>query len=181
MRNLHIYQKWAAQEPLSPRDLFYYGRELYYHKLYLEAIAVLKQAIASNGWYVNQIEACKILANCYLARNDCTAALMSLLESFRFGEPRSSVLCEIGHMFYREKRYADAIYWFESAMRCRDHSEEGDFEEPLCRTLAPMLGQVASYYAMGDYPNALRIHEQTESAISRHPSVDTIVSFFGND
>lgn len=178
MRNLHIYQKWATQEPLSPRDLFYYGRELYYHKLYLEAIAVLKQAIAQNGWYVNQIEACKILSHCYLARGDCASALMSLFESFRFAEPRASVLCEIGHMFRQNKQFSEAIFWYESAMRCRDHSEEGDFEEPLCRTLAPMLGQVASYYALGDVKTAFLIHEQTEAQFPDHPSVRYNRQFF---
>ena len=38
-RNLRIYQAQAAAgEPFSPRDSFYYGRELYYHKRYQEAI-----------------------------------------------------------------------------------------------------------------------------------------------
>ena len=30
-------------EPLEPRDLFYYGRELFYHKQYEYAICVLKK------------------------------------------------------------------------------------------------------------------------------------------
>ena len=43
-RNLHIYQQMIEEgEPLEPRDLFYYGRELFYHKQYEYAICVLKK------------------------------------------------------------------------------------------------------------------------------------------
>ena len=83
-RNLHIYQKWRAEEPLSARDLFYYGRELYYNKLYTEAIAVLEEMLAGEGWYVNQIEACKVLASCYAAKGERTRALNTLFRSFSF-------------------------------------------------------------------------------------------------
>lgn len=51
-RNLHIYQKWAGEEPLGPRDQFYYGRELYYHRLYTESISVLEEMLEGKGWHV---------------------------------------------------------------------------------------------------------------------------------
>ncbi|MDE7159150.1 MAG: glycosyltransferase family 2 protein, partial [Clostridiales bacterium] len=84
-RNLHIYQKWAAEEPLSGRDLFYYGRELYYNRLYTEAIAVLLKMLDGDGWYVNKIEACKILSLCYREIGDKEKALRALFRSFLYG------------------------------------------------------------------------------------------------
>jgi len=177
-RNLHIYQKWAAEEKLSPRDTFYYGRELYYHKLYSEAVAVLTEMINGDGWYVNQIEACKIRAFCLAQLGKRTDAYRSMLESFRFGEPRASVLCELGHMFCRDKKYREALFWYESAERCRDHSGEGDFEEPLCRTLAPLLGQVKCLYCLGEYERALAVHMQTLKQFPDHPSVRYNSEFF---
>ena len=42
-RNLKIYQKALAEgKTLEPRQQYYYGRELYYHKKYEEAVSVLE-------------------------------------------------------------------------------------------------------------------------------------------
>lgn len=177
-RNLQLYRKWAAEEPLSGRDLFYYGRELYYHKFYAEAIDTLTNMLDGDGWYVNKIEACKILAYCHEAQQDNGRALRSLFTSFCFGEPRAALLCEIGNVFYKDRKYSEAVFWYESAMRCRDHSEEGDFEEPLCRTLTPLLGLTASFYALGDHAKALAAHEQAEAQFPDHPSVRYNQAFF---
>ena len=51
-RNLHIYQQMIEEgETLEPRDLFYYGRELFYHKQYEYAICVLKKFLKEpDGW-----------------------------------------------------------------------------------------------------------------------------------
>lgn len=66
-RNLKIYQKLLADgKTLEPRQQYYYARELYYHKQYVEAIPVLEQFLLSpEGWIENKIEACSICANCY--------------------------------------------------------------------------------------------------------------------
>ncbi len=47
-RNLLIYEKQLALgEPFSPRDEFYYGRELYYNKQYEKAVSVLEDFLQS--------------------------------------------------------------------------------------------------------------------------------------
>ena len=65
-RNLKIYQKALAEgKTLEPRQQYYYGRELYYHKQYEEAVSVLEQFLLSEeGWIENKIEACAVCANC---------------------------------------------------------------------------------------------------------------------
>lgn len=54
-RNLNIYQKKIAEGVrLDGRGKYYYGRELYYNKLYLEAACVLEDYLAgTDKWYVN--------------------------------------------------------------------------------------------------------------------------------
>ena len=51
-RNLMIYKKMQALgEPFSPRNQFYYARELYFNKLYDEAIhAFSKFLTEGKGW-----------------------------------------------------------------------------------------------------------------------------------
>lgn len=64
-RNLLIYEKQLALgEPFSPRDEFYYGRELYYNKQYEKAVSVLEDFLQSGrGWLENNIEACRVCAH----------------------------------------------------------------------------------------------------------------------
>lgn len=170
-RNLRIYQKWAAEEPLSARDLFYYGRELYYHRLYPEAVARLEEALSSDGWYVNQIEACKILSLCLEEQGRLPDAECALFRSFLYGEPRASACCELGRLFFAQKRFREAAFWYQSALSCRDHSEEGDFELPAARTLTPLLGLVCTFDALGDRECARAFHKRTEELFPDHPAV----------
>lgn len=176
-RNLHIYQKWAGEEPLGGRDKFYYGRELYYNKLYTEAIAVLTEMLNGEGWYVNKIEACKILSYCYAEKGDRENALSALFRSFQYGEPRASVVCEIAKRFQKD-RLREAVFWYEAALNCQDHSEEGDFEEPTARTLIPLLELTCCYFSLGETERAFFYHQKAEELFPEHPSVQYNRKFF---
>lgn len=179
-RNLHIYQKWAKEEPLSERDKYYYGRELFYNGLYIEAVAVLEEMLRGNGWYVNKIDACKTLAQCRAARGEREKAREALFKSFEYGEPRASVLCMIGSLFRAEKRFREAAVWYEWALLCRDHAADGDFEEPACRALNPLLELVCCHYALGDMEKAEFYHKKTEELAPEHPSVTYNRRFFNS-
>ena len=177
-RNLHIYQKWAAEEMLGARDKFYYGRELYYNRLYTEAIAVLEDMLSGEGWYVNQIEACKILSYCYAAQGKGEEAKTALLSSFLYGEPRACVLCELAGIYKKENKIREAIFWYEGALRCRDHAEEGDFEEPASRTLIPLVELTCCYFSLGDTEKAISRHKRAERLFPSHPAVIYNRKFF---
>ena len=178
-RNLRIYQKWAEKETLGGRDLFYYGRELFYHKLYTEAEAVLAAMLAGEGWYVNKIAACEVLADIKLAQNDGDGALGALFSSFRYGEPRAFILCKIGAVFKERGEYRTAAYWFERALSCPDHTREGDFERPDCRGITPALELVWLYHVLGEHAKSLAMHKKSEALAPDHPSVIYNKNFFG--
>ncbi|MDE5548147.1 MAG: glycosyltransferase family 2 protein [Clostridia bacterium] len=178
MRNLHIYEQWAAEEKLSPRDLFYYGRELYYNRLYTPAIAVLGEMLAGDGWYVNKIEACKILAYCHRECGEKELAVFALLRSFAYGKPRASVLCELGKHFTEAGQHSLAAFWYERALECADHSAEGDFEEPSCRGIIPLIELTCCYYALGDKAQAYEYHKRAEALDPSHPAVGYNRDFF---
>ena len=59
-RNLRIYEaQLAAGKVLDPRQQLYYGRELYYHQRYEEALAVFQDFLEEGrGWLENNIDAC---------------------------------------------------------------------------------------------------------------------------
>ena len=55
-RNLKIYQKLLAEgKRLEPRQQYYYGRELYYHEEYKEAVCVFEQFLLSEEGWIEKI------------------------------------------------------------------------------------------------------------------------------
>lgn len=177
-RNLHIYQKWRAEEALGGRDLFYYGRELYYNRLYTEAIAVLEEMLAGNGWYVNKIEACRVLADCHSAQKHPELARDALLHSFRYGLPRGGICHALGRNFQEAGQYREAIFWYERALDCPDRSDEGDFDLPDERTLFPLLGLTYCHFALGEEAAARACHARAAVLAPNHPSVVHNEAFF---
>ena len=133
-RNLKIYRKLIAEgKPLEPRQQYYYGRELYYHKLYEDAISVLEQFLLSKeGWIENKIEACSVCAECYDRLGQEQAALTTLLRSMCFDLPRAELCCEIGKHFLERGNYHTAIYWYETALHTPKGEYSGGFVLPDC-------------------------------------------------
>ena len=92
-RNLRIYQaQLAAGTTLEPRQQFYYGRELYYHRRWEEALEVFERFLSEGrGWVENNIDACCHCAYCHKELGHDREALAALLRSFAY-EDRKSVV-----------------------------------------------------------------------------------------
>ena len=170
-RNLKILRKWAQEETLSGRDLFYYGRELYDHGYYKEAEAVLENMLRGEGWYVNKIEACLVLSLTKTALNDPVGAHSALFTSLTFGEPRAKICNEIAKLYLQEKNLNQAEFWYRAALLCRDHTEEGDFEDAYARLLTPYLGLCRTAFEKGDMKASYEFHLKAEEEFPDHPSV----------
>ena len=178
-RNLRIYRKFIASGgKLDPRHTFYYGRELMYNRLYPEAEKVLKEAVDGDGWAVNKIEASRALADCLLALGRTDDAMDALLGSFRFGEPRASVLCALASVFKQKKMYKEAIYWYTAALSAKDFSFMGDFDSPECRGIVPLIELSVCYWLDGEEDKALKCHRAAKKLAPDHPSVVYNESFF---
>ncbi|MGN1208487.1 MAG: glycosyltransferase [Christensenellales bacterium] len=118
-RNLKIYEK-QKKSNFSPRQMFYYARELINNEKYKKAIFWLKKFLKLNDSFVeNKIEACMNLASCYKVLNDKDNAKKSLFQSFVYDLPRAEILCEIGNLFLEEQDYQKAIYYFDLATKKR--------------------------------------------------------------
>lgn len=179
-RNLEIYCKNLEKGMiLSPRDKFYFGRELYYNRVYDKAIEILDNMTGDvGGWYVNKIEACKILSLCHSAEGRSDDALKVLFRSFMYGEPRAGIVCRIARLFKEKKRYGEAIFWYGRAMDCRDHSEEGDFDNPRDRDLNPLLGLTECHYLAGNKKESRACHTKLMSLFPDDSVVQSNDKFF---
>lgn len=159
-RNLNIYRDMIDKgEVFSPRNQFYYARELYFNNFIKEAIHEFSKFIADDkGWIENKIEACLDLAKCYQLEREYERALYCLFGSFVFDCPRGEILYEIGNVFVNLKKYDNAIYWYKQALGCLPKSETGGFVSVDCYTFLPALQLCFLYSKIGDDLQSYKYH-----------------------
>lgn len=164
-RNLDIYRKQSENgKEFSPREQFYFGRELYAHKYFDEAIQMLDTFLKDGkGWVENNIEACKGLAYCYSQKSDPEAALASLFRTFHFDTPRAEICCDIGAHFLGIKKYQQAIYWYKQALSIERKDSSGAFVSPDSYGYLPSIQLCVCYSKIGDIKTAIEYNEKAGS------------------
>lgn len=165
-RNLSIYRKMKEEKvPFTARDLFYYGRELYYSAMestecFRGSQAVLTEFLSRpDGWAENKIEACRFLALCRQAEGDEEGALASLLHSFFYDCPRAELCCDIGDWFFKREEYRTASFWYETALKAKTDERKGGFICPDCGGYIPALQLAVCSYRMGETEQAEQWNE----------------------
>lgn len=160
-RNLRIFEKLLREgKDLDPRQRFYYARELFYHARYEEASEEFLNFLHSEqGWVENEIEACRQLAQCYQKLGREREVLSALLKSLEYDVPRAETCCDIGAYFMGREQYRQAIYWYQTAVRCERNDQSGGFVLPDCYDYIPYLQLCVCYDRIGDYETA-RIYNE---------------------
>lgn len=161
-RNLRIYRKMLAEgTPLEPRHQYYYGRELYYHRQYEEAVSVLLRfLLEEEGWVENKVEACSVCAGCYYQLGKDQEALCMLLRSMSFDLPRAELCCEIGKHFLDRGKLHNAVYWYEAALHAPKQDQSGGFVLPDCYDYIPLLQLCVCHDRLGDRKKAMEYNER---------------------
>lgn len=160
-RNLMIYKKMIQLgEKMTPRNQFYYARELYFNKLYDEAIHEFSKFLSEGkGWKENNIEACLNMSKCYKQKGQIDHALTTLLGSFVYDLPRGEILFEIGNIFFEKAQYHNAIYWFERALESKSNIKNGSFVNVDTCTFYPAIMLCVCYDKINDKLNAFHYNE----------------------
>jgi len=114
-RNLDIYKNHEnSGKPFTPRQLYYYARELKDHANWISAAYYFEKFLdTKKGWLEDNIAACYNLSICYNALGDTNKIMPILLKSFEYDAPRAEICCEIGYYYKRKKQYLTAIKWFQ--------------------------------------------------------------------
>lgn len=151
-RNLRIYEgQIAAGVALDPRGQFYFARELYYHQRYEEAAQVFATFLEERkGWVENEIEACRMLGQCFTALGRDREALRALLRSLEYDLPRAELCCDLGDWFFRREEYRKAAFWYETALGCKRDDTSGAFVNPDCYGYLPCMQLCVCAFRMGD-------------------------------
>ncbi len=172
-RNLRIFESMIQNnEPLDERNLFYYARELYYHKHYEMCIGVLNAFLKKeNAWLENKLEAVLYLSYCYEVKQHYEKALTSLFQSFVWTLPRASILCEIASNFMYLNQYEQAIYYYRQALTCTPVLENGGFENRDCYGFIPCIQLCVCYEYLRDRKLAIYYNEKAALYKPEHAAV----------
>ena len=163
-RNLRIFQALLDRgTPLSPREQYYYARELTYHGRDEEAICVLEQFLDSGeGWVENELDACRILSQCFQRLGKEENAFRALVRALRYGPPRGELCCDLGQFFLQREDWRTAAYWYEQALHCPRPDSSGAFVSPDCYGYVPALQMCVCSYHLGHLSEAKDWNEQAE-------------------
>ena len=181
-RNLNIYRRMLSSgKTFTPRQQFYYARELYYNNLIDEAIHTFAVFLSQGkGWSENNIEACLNLSKCYQLKKEKNNALTALFGSFVYDLPRGEVLFEIGKIFEESGEYKKAIYWYEQALQAKPNVAGGGFVNLDCYQFLPALELCVCYYRLGDKKRSKFYHKLSKKFKPDNASVLYNENFFNN-
>lgn len=171
-RNLDIYRAMVMSgQKLSPREQYYYARELFYNGFTQEAAAEFAAFIGTNGAAFNKADACVMLSRCYKLLGDNRSALFAAFDSFAFGLPTGEACCEIGALFFEMNDYKQAAYWYERALRAKPDYASGAFVDRDCYSFVPLVWLCVCYDRLNDKTRAYRYHCRARKIRPEHPSV----------
>lgn len=162
-RNLNIYKKLTKMRELNPREQYYYGRELFDHKKYIQCYSVLDKFVTSGqGWQENIIDALALMSRCQRVLKDDKKALSCLFKTFEYDAPRANVCCGIADIFLSQKKYQQAIFWYDIATKCTDVSKKGGFVQNIYYNYYPYLQMCFCHYCLGDNNTAYKYNKKAE-------------------
>lgn len=161
MRNLHIYEAMLKEgQRLEPREQYYYGRELYSHRRFAKAAEVFSRFLQEpDGWAINQVDACRLLADCYERQGQVERVLPALLQALAYEVPDAGICCDLGRYFLQRQRMEQALHWYEQALTCKPQPESGRFVQLDEYDYIPHLQLCVCYDRMGSWELAQQHNE----------------------
>ena len=135
---------------MSPRERFYYARELAAHGRDREAAAGLEGFLGEEGaWAENKLQACRDLAGCYRRLGEGEKAFAALAKALEYGPPRAELCCDLGQFFLDRGEYPAAVFWYEAALSRPREDRAGGFVLPDCYGYIPCMQLCLCHYRMG--------------------------------
>lgn len=178
-RNLNIYKKKLEEGvEFSNRDIYYYGKELYYHGMHDEAIKIFKSLLSVPIWIEEKIDIICKLADCYVATGDKEKSINILLSSFEVAPPRAEVIYRLGQTFEMLDRYYEAIYWYESIQHAKKPEDRSGFIYEELWSWRTYIQLCVCYNRVGDIDTAYIYHEKARNLQPKNECIIQNSKFF---
>lgn len=136
-RNLRIFEKMLCSgESFGARELYYYGKELYFHGKYQDAVKVLETFLGHPaGGFWEKMDACRHQALCFYGMKKKNEARRILDRALKQFGPEAELCCDMGWWYFSEQRYREAAVWYLTALKY-GRQNSGSFQRE-CHGLIP--------------------------------------------
>lgn len=173
-RNLKIYKsKMEEGVEFTPRDILYYGHELYDHQLFEEALKYYNQFLDSKrGWVEDNIKVCRRICDYYRTQRKEEEVRKYAYKTFEYAPPRAEACCRLGFSFLQENKLEQAVFWYELATKVEKPKDSWGFFEDSCWTWLPHLQLCVCYDRLGKRRLAF---EHNEIAAKYRPEDERIL------
>lgn len=159
-RNLRIYEAMLKRSAaFSPRDLYYYARELKNAGKFEKAQEAFGVFLEIGGWQENRLDALVLRGDCLMQLARPEEAKRSYLAALEGGAPRAEALCALGACFLHQGELGAAAHWYKAALLCSMPLEGGAFVSPDAYGYVPLMQLCVIYARMGDEWMASRMNE----------------------
>ncbi len=179
-RNLRLYQNALKKgAKFSPREQYYYARELFYGGQFEKAITTFRKFLKMKDLYgPDVLGAHLLLAECQEKIGTKDAALSTLFDALKSCTPTSELCCKIAYLFEKENMPSRAVFWFRCALCCEKQTSgfvQRDFEELVpCIELSRLL-----YFS--DKDEAKTFHERAKKISPENQFVKFNEKFFSKE
>ena len=160
-RNLEIYEKWQARgRRMSPRDQYYYARELMDCGETARAEQAFALFLMGDGWIENRIDAYVQRGVCLQKLNRPLEAKQSILSALALTAPRAEALCAMGNLAMSAEDWENAVFWYRAAMIARPPENTGAFVFLDAYRYIPAIQLCVCYDHLGNTRLASQMNEQ---------------------
>lgn len=170
LRNLKLYRKAIKNGYiLSPRERYYYARELYQNGYISKAVVNLKKFLQIENTYPpDNLDAYMLLSDCYLLKNNVDKSLQSLLCAMYLHTPTAELCCKIANIFDQLNKKESAVFWYKTALSCPKQIE--GFVNEEYANIIPLVSLSKLLYHT-DFQQAQAFHNRAKQICPTHPAV----------
>ncbi|MDE7107094.1 MAG: glycosyltransferase [Clostridiales bacterium] len=179
-RNLDIYEGLIASgHKLTPRERYYYARELFYNNRTSDAAREFGRFIEGDGGFAaNKADACLMLSDCFSALGNPQSAMQAALYRFAFTPPDGEGCCKLGALFFERGDYKSAAQWYALALKAKPNMKSGAFVQADYYGLIPLVWLTVCYDRLGETKKAYGYHRRAKKLRPTDKSVMANDAYF---
>lgn len=176
-RNVDIYDDMVSKnEEFTPRNNFYYAKELLTHNRNDEATYRFTLFLSEKDIRPDDaILAYELLHDIALKSNDQESAMMYLYKTFDYDLPRPKICYLLGCLFKAKNKLDQAIYWVEKSLSLNDNNQTFINTDHKFLSLIELC---YIYFQKGNITESLHYHNEAVKINPNHPAVKYNEEYF---
>ena len=119
---LNLLKMSVEEDPLDPRNAFYYARELSFNSRYDESITECRRylALPRADWPNERCYAYRTMGRCYAAKGDLAGSEKSFLQAAMEAPNTREPWFELAALMYRQRRWAESLAFILRCLSIKD-------------------------------------------------------------